>query len=126
MKYKFTYPILHYLLTLILSPFIVMFMSDNPYLNNIASPFIMMLMGLLYSLPTFIIYIIEFIVLRRYQVNQFVVKTALIFTALIGMVITILILFDQDELVLMVAYGIVINILGLVLPMSKKIETEKK
>ncbi|MFD1550900.1 hypothetical protein DNU06_05140 [Putridiphycobacter roseus] len=126
LKYSFIYPFSHWLLTLIISPFIVMMVSDSPYLNNIGAVFIMMLFGLLYSLPTFIIYIIGFFIFKKYNINLFILKTSLIFTALIGMVLTILLLFDQDEFVFIVSYGIIINILGLMLPISRKKDLVKK
>ena len=120
MKYSFLYPFLHWLLTLILSPFIVMLISESPYLNNIGAVFFMMFFGLLYSIPTFVIFIIEFILLKKFKVNPIIVKISMIFTALIGMAVTILILFDRDELVIVVAYGIIINVLGLLLPLCRK------
>lgn len=121
---KWSYAISHWLLTLLLAPFTselikYLFLKDSHLIAGLLEVYpITLLFSFIFSIPAFIAYLITFIYLNKSKYFIRLKKIILIAIAVLGIIVTMLILYRNKEPEIIIAYSITCLITGLILPLK--------
>jgi hypothetical protein len=129
---KRTYVIVHWVLTLLLAPFmsqaIDYFYGTNPHqIVRLLEVYpITLLFSIAFSLPTFLVYLICFYFLSTLDINFVISKVILIAVSVLGIYITQTIIKGSMSQDIIIAYSVTAIIVGLILRLRKpKITTQE-
>ncbi len=119
-----SYVIGHWIITLLLAPFtsqaILYIFGKSPHqIVGLLEVYpITFLFSLVFSIPTFVIYLLTFYFLSKHNVKLTIAKTILIAISVLGVFITILIIQGIRSLDIAFAYSITCLVVGLLLKLK--------
>jgi hypothetical protein len=131
-NFQYSYPIKVWILTIVIGPFIIGLITsmgikgsaDAGFLGFLSIVIFIILFGLIFSKPSFVIYYTSFFFLKRWLKSYLLLKFLLTGVALVSMLISVYIVYRAEYkdkgVMVSLCYGVIMLILGFLLPIREK------